>query len=96
MQLYGVWRRAETKWIWLVGAAWCGVGPLRASLEPGSVLDADESYRIFGGITRRDIQDSVTWTAFILPFFRTLFYSAGAAVKSMIIRNRKRSGDGQE
>ncbi len=93
--LYGAWKRAEMKWIWLAGAAWCGVGLLRASLEPRSVLDADESYNIFGGITRADIQDAMTWTVFVLPFIRTLFYSAGAAVKSRIIRSRNLPRDSQ-
>lgn len=87
--LYGVWRKAEMKWIWLAGAAWCGVGMLRVSLEPRSVLDADESYKIFGGITQRDIQDSVTWTIFIVPFVRLVLYSTGAAVRSAI-RSRTR------
>ncbi len=67
------WNRDEMKWIWLAGAAWCGVGILRALQEAGSVLDVSETYNLLGGISRRDIQVIAIWSGFILPFIRTVF-----------------------
>ena len=90
--VYGAWRQTEMKLIWLAGAVWFGVGLARASLQPASVLDVYESYKIYGGITRADIELLTTWGAFFTPFIRTSFYSAGALCRQAQIDRRRPPG----
>lgn len=77
--IYRRWKRPESKWVWLAAAPWCIVGLFHIPHQPPSVFDSYEVHAISERVTQADIDATLVWTIYFLPFIRTIFYSAGAA-----------------
>jgi hypothetical protein len=72
--VYYKWKSTSAKWIWTLGVFWLGLRALHVVAGAHGTLFAE----IFGGRAVLDAPSFNDWDFFTLPFFRTVFYSAGA------------------
>jgi hypothetical protein len=71
--VYIRWKPVVSRWLWIAGLCWfvCGTF-LKLNGNGRSVFDD------FGGRSPTDSEMFVRWSAFTVPFLRTVLYSAGA------------------
>ncbi len=88
--MWRTWRSSAAKWIWVLAVLWFLFGYLSVarSGNPWGRLSGFSSGSVFSG------PDVRTFFAFTVPLIRTIFYSVGAYISSLLYHARVSLPDG--